>query len=86
MALDQIECGVCGRVLGHINEACPNCLPGFYRDAFTARSPYVDMTTAMRKARNEVIEECAAVVERQSQVANRRSYGDIKAAILALRT
>jgi hypothetical protein len=25
-----IACSTCGYPLGHINEACPRCLPGFY--------------------------------------------------------
>lgn len=27
----SIQCQVCGYPLGHINEACPICLPNFYR-------------------------------------------------------
>ncbi len=26
----HISCAVCGHPLGHIDEACPICLPGFY--------------------------------------------------------
>lgn len=37
MSLDKVECGVCGYRLSHINQPCPNCLPGLYRDQFTAR-------------------------------------------------
>ncbi len=26
----MIRCAVCGYPLGHIDDACPKCLPGFY--------------------------------------------------------
>ena len=35
----SIQCGCCGAALGHIDDACPFCLPNFYRPAPSEPQP-----------------------------------------------
>ena len=54
---ERLECAVCGYPLGHIDEACPRCLPGFYTPEYRGLSA----ENAALKAR---VEELEAEIER----------------------
>ncbi len=34
----SIQCAICGHPLGHVNEACPQCLPNFYSGSLPTTS------------------------------------------------
>lgn len=55
--MSRYNCSVCGNPLGHIDEACPRCLPNFYSLRPKVKVKDKDAEIARLKAENERLEK-----------------------------